>query len=479
MEWEEALLDELPRGVAGRDAVVPGARWSEPGELGEAWAYKRSSIFLGYRDGRGIGSTDDRHVLLCSGSRSGKGVSVIVPNLLLYSGSVLAIDPKGELARITARRRTALGQRIVVLDPFGTTGAPPAHFNPLAEIDPTALTAVDDAALLAEALVVQEGQGGEGQHWVNGARELIKGLILFALTLPLELRHLGTVREFFRTPAGLHEGKTIPGHRVALQGLANAGDAFGGLVAGIGNSFLGKDERELSGLISTADVQLGFLDSPPLTACLTRSDFKLSELKTSPMTVYLCLPASRMATHAKWLRAIINLSLAMCERVKKVPSPPLVFMLDEFPVLGHMRTLETAAGQIAGFGVKLFTVVQDLTQLQRLYKESWQTFIGNAGVSIFFGNSDAFTLDYVSKKLGTIGFDVLRATSGGSAHALSGAKLFQEQLQLTKLLEPHEIELTFARERERALILSPGEAPIILQRAKYYEDDAFKGMFDR
>lgn len=153
-------------------------------------------------------------------------------------------------------------------------------------------------------------------------------------------------------------------------------------------------------------------------------------------------------------------------------------MLDEFPVLGHMRTLEAAAGQIAGFGVKLFTVVQDLTQLQRLYKESWQTFIGNAGTTIFFGNSDAFTLDYLSKKLGTIGFDIIRATGGGSAHALSGNKVVQEQLQLTKLLEPHEVELVFARERERALVLCPGQAPLILQRARYYDDTPFKGMFD-
>lgn len=477
MSWDNDLLNELPRGVAGRDDMVPAARWAEPGELGEAWAYKRSSIFLGYRDGRGVGSADDRHVLLCSGSRSGKGVSLIVPNLLLYEGSVLAIDPKGELAKITARRRTAMGQRVVILDPFGTTGVAGNRFNPLAEIDPASLTAVDDAALLAEALVAQEGHGGDGQHWVNGARELVKGLILFILTLPPEHRHLGTMREFFRTPPVLKDGVTVPGHRVALQGLANAGNAFGGLVAGIGNSFLGKEERELSGLISTADVQLSFLDSPPLAACLMTSDFKLAELKNARMTVYLCLPASRMATHAKWLRAIVNLTLAMCERVKKIPKPPLVLMLDEFPVLGYMRTLEAAAGQIAGFGVKLFTVVQDLTQLQRLYKESWQTFIGNAGVSVFFGNSDAFTLDYVSKKLGTIGFDILRATGGGSAHSLGGNKIFQEQLQLAKLLEPHEVEMTFARERERALILSSGEAPIILQRAKYYEDEAFKGMF--
>ena len=60
---------------------------------------------LGRRDGRLIGWNDDRHVMTIAGSRAGKGVSLIVPNLLLYEGSALVIDPKGENARITAGRR--------------------------------------------------------------------------------------------------------------------------------------------------------------------------------------------------------------------------------------------------------------------------------------------------------------------------------------------------------------------------------------
>ena len=41
--------------------------------------------------------------------------------------------------------------------------------------------------------------------------------------------------------------------------------------------------------------------------------------------------------------------------------------------------------------MKLWTVLQDLTQIKRLYKESWETFIGNAGIHTFFGNVDLFT----------------------------------------------------------------------------------------
>ena len=55
--------------------------------------------FLAAAAGASIGWKDDRHVMTIAGSRAGKGVSLIIPNLLLYEGSALVIDPKGENAR--------------------------------------------------------------------------------------------------------------------------------------------------------------------------------------------------------------------------------------------------------------------------------------------------------------------------------------------------------------------------------------------
>jgi type IV secretion system protein VirD4 len=474
MDWEEELFRDTPRGLSNKADAVPRAQWAPP-SLGPVWKYSRSSIFLGYRDDQGVGCGDDRHVLLVAGSRAGKGVSYVIPNLLLYEGSVLAIDPKGELARETAKRRVAMGQKVIVLDPFGTTGLKSHRFNPLVEIDPRSETAIDDAALLADALVVDEG--AHDKHWVNGARELVKGLILFALMQPKENRNLATVRDVLRqAPQTGKDGKQIPGYRVGLMAMAKSGDAFDGLVSAIGNSFLGKEERELSSLISTADVQLGFLDSGPLQNCLSASDFSLADLKTSPVTVYLCLPATRIATHAKWLRVILTLALLMCERIKKIPKPPLLFVLDEFPALSYMRSIESAAGQIAGFGVKLFTIIQDLTQLKKLYEGSWETFIGNAGATIYFGNADVTTLEYLSNKLGTIGFDLQRTSSASPENIRSGAKAIEEQLAVHRLLEPHEVELMFARETRRALVLYPGRRPLIVQRAIYYDDPPLKEL---
>ena len=65
-----------------------------------------------------------------------------------------------------------------------------------------------------------------------------------------------------------------------------------------------------------------------------------------------------------------------------------------------MDMIENAAGYAAGFGLKLWIILQDLTQLKRHYKDGWETFLGNAGVVQAFGNSDLTTLEYLSKKLG-------------------------------------------------------------------------------
>ena len=437
------------------------------------------SVLLGFRDGRAIGCADDRHLMLVAGSRAGKGVSFVIPNLLLYEGSVLAIDPKGELARLTVERRVRrLRQQVHVLDPFEASGATTkplrAAFNPLSEIDAHSLTAVDDAALLADALIVDEGSGDK--HWTNAARELVKGLILFALLQPPERRHLGTVRAFFHARGVFEDGEPITGQAKHLREMQAHESAFDGVLSGIASAFLGKNDREFNSIVSAADVQLGFLDSRPLMDCLTKSSFRLADLKRGKTTVYLCLPAGRMATHAKWFRMVVTLAMVMCERVETKPEPPLLMLLEEFAALGHMRPVEIAAGQIAGFGVRIWTVLQDLTQLQRHYAQSWETFMGNSGATVFFGNADNTTLEYVSKKLGTIGFDVRRASGAGIDARLTGAKMIQEQLQLNRLLEPHEVEYMLAREKGRALVLYPGIHPLIVQRADFRDEDFLNGL---
>jgi type IV secretion system protein VirD4 len=480
--FQQGLQRELPRGLDGALGLPVEARWARLDELSDGWSHRDKDgrcvgIFLGYRGGKSIGSVDDRHVVTVAGSRAGKGVSLVIPNLLLYDGSVLAIDPKGELARTTKHARDTKGP-CFVLDPFGANRVYPTNsFNPLTEIDPASLTAVDDAAKVAEALIMMPERGE--MHWAESARLLLRSLILLTLTLPKATeRNLVTVRELLTLQHHrLSNGSDDAERREArLFVMMQRCMAFDGVVAQAGQSFASTETRERTSIFSTARTQTQFLDSLPLRATLKHSDFNLADLKRGTVSVFLSLPANRMEQHARWLRLIISLALLAFERDHAEPDIPVLLLLEELPVLGHMAAIESAAGQIAGFGVKMWSVLQDLTQLQKHYDKSWETFIGNAGVLTFFSNTDATTLRYVSEKLGTSAMlvDVPSGVTLGARR--SGAAESNKQLRVDPLLSPHEVERFFARQTGRLLVLAAGKPPVIVERALYYQDSGFEGL---
>ncbi len=485
-EFERELEADIARGKSDGQGRLTEARWGDPATLigGEPWTYRDSlnrvaGILLGYAGGRVIGHADDRHILTVAGSRAGKSVALLVPALLTYEGSVIVIDPKGDLARITARARKDMGQRIIILDPFGVTAVRTSSFNPLAELDPDSPTVVEDAGLVADSLIIQSQHDA---HFTETARGKVKTVILFVLTLPPEERHLTTVwRLISMTHRSVKEiqQRAECGPRTALlKLLAAQTDAFDGAIAAGANRFLEMSDRELAGVFSTAITQLEFLDGRVMGPVLESNDIRLSELKTGKATIYLCLPATRMGTHSRWLRVIINLALVALERERTKPDIPVLMVLDEFAVLGNMASVEKAAGLVAGFGVKLWTVLQDITQLERDYKKSWQTFVGNAGTITIWANTDKATLEYFSEMLGQTSVRIEQPTGSTAAQRLAGASGTREELRVQRLVAPNELEMLLARQKGRLLVKAPGFDPIIVKRITYYADKPFAGLFD-
>ena len=126
------------------------------------------------------------HLLTLAPTRAGKGVGTVIPNLLMVERSVLVIDPKGENARIAGEARRRFGD-VHILDPFGVSdtgkvsGPPSAAYNPLDRLTPDSLDLSEDAASLADALVMDPpGQVSEA-HWNEEAKALLSGLIMFCV----------------------------------------------------------------------------------------------------------------------------------------------------------------------------------------------------------------------------------------------------------------------------------------------------------
>lgn len=534
------MLDDLPRGVRERKSLrkqdAPLSSFVDPAQLisSEAFRYGPSKIFLGViggqvvleddtlgpdgeverlgeyvvTGGQPLGVGDDRHVVLCAGSRAGKGRSCLIPTLLGYAGSVIALDPKGELANVTARRRQALGQRVCIVDPFGITAerlAPlRAGFNPMALLESDSPTLVVDAGLIADALVLTPAGANVDPHWDESARAFIEGVILHVATWEdyEGRRTLITVRDLIaRGTSVSHDGDNIDGmaglqvEMEAGAGLLEAQSAvesderqrkrkrdLAALIAGAAADFFEKPEREQGSVLSSARRHTKFLDYEQLRESLApgpeAARFTLTDLKSAPegLTVYLCLPAGRMGTCSRWFRLFVNLVFEAMEREKSKPDIPVLAVLEEFHVLGHMQQLESAAALVAGFGMKLLIVLQDLTQLKRHYRDGWETFLGNAGCCIFFGNSDTTTLKYISERCGQTSLIVDRGSEVTQKQREGGATGASWSMEVRDLLTPEEVCRYFGRDddEQRQLVLRPGMSPAVMQRIKYDKHELFR-----
>ncbi|PZQ66297.1 MAG: conjugal transfer protein TraG [Variovorax paradoxus] len=378
--------------AAGRgNDLLGSARFGERGDVVKLERAGDLLIGRSAKSGKLLRYDGPAHLLTMAPTRSGKGVGTIIPNLLLADRSIICVDPKGENAHVTARARAARG-RVWCLDPFGVSGQPPARYNPLDRLDPGSLDLAEDANTLADALVHDApGQAGEA-HWNEEAKALIAGLVLHIVTTePADRRVLATVREHLTLP---------PARFAALLAAMADSPAASGLVARAANRQLGKSDREAAGVLSSAQRHTHFLDSPRIVASTAASDFAFADLKERIGTVFLVLPPDRLDTYARWLRLLIAQAITDMARSPAKPARPVLFLLDEFAALGRLEPVERAMGLMAGYGMQLWPILQDMHQLRATYGERAGTFMSNAGVIQAFGVNDHATADMLSRTLG-------------------------------------------------------------------------------
>ena len=416
--------------------------------------------------GRLLRYSGPAHLLTMAPTRSGKGVGTIIPNLLTADRSIICIDPKGENAMIAGDAREKFGP-VHILDPFGITGRPTAAFNPMDGFNPAGIDVAEDVSTLADALVFDEpGLSGDA-HWNEEAKALIAGLLLHIVaSAPNDQRNLSALRrDLTMAPAAfqnlLHE----------MQGTG----AINGLIARAANRHLGKSDREASGVLSAAQRHTHFLDSPRMTEVLSRSDFRFGDLKADKATVFLVLPPDRLAAYSRWLRLLVAQSLTEMARTAPSPhpsAPPVLYLLDEFAALGHLAPIERAMGLMAGYGVQLWPIVQDIHQLRATYGQRAGTFLSNAGVLQVFGVNDHDSARLVSDLLGqeTVVFNTAARALDSERTGLS----FAEQHVGRPLLTPDEVRNLHAKTE---LLFIAGQRPIVATKLRYYSDPEFVGLF--
>ena len=449
--------------------------WASDAEIEAAGLFDPKGSRIGHRDHMEVSTPmyydGAMHELLCAPSRSGKGTSVIIPKLLTHQGSVVVIDPKGENAMITAEHRRAMGHEVHIIDPDGITGMETSCYNPLDEMDAGDVSLVDDCMVLAEAKIVSSEKE---PFWTDSAKGLAQALIGEIATNPDERgeRHLGRFRDLI-----MMDGEDT---ETLFKRMAKSTRPF---VVNTGRQYLQMDEKTRSNVLATVQSQTQFLESPGIRESLSRSDFSFADLKTKPMSIYLVMPPEKLDSHGRFPRLLIEQALNLNARnIEQQPKEPVLFILDEMPALGRLPTVVKAFGLMAGYGLRVVAVCQNLSQLRTIYEDGWESFVANAGVIQYFGSRDKFTADYFSSLCGVQTVWSLSNAIGRSISKSFGANGSESSSTSdTDTISPVQRQLAYPDQLMRMpqgkqLLLVGNMNPIIADKKPWFEDPDLKDL---
>ena len=367
-------------------------------ERPENYIYEEGALLLGAYGKRGeaypIGIKTERHAITFAGSGAGKGAAVLIPNAKLWPHNLLCIDPKGEVAAETYKDRKKHGQKVYVIDPFEAAKIPKtcrASFNPLDGLDVNSPDIKEDIEAISDGIIRRDNP--ESSHWDDGAQSIISGLIAYLLLrAPKSKQNLIELRAIIRNGDSFAE---------VIEEMKNLQGCAGLCESGASAAYA----KEGGYFVSNAEKNTRWLDSERMKNSLVKTNFSMADLKQKPTSIYLVLPAKQLKNHGRFLRLFIRCALS--EMMNPMPDgsekgEECLFLLDEFFALGFIEEIMVSIGLMRSMGLKLWPVLQDIAQLEKLYgRDGMQTFFSNTDLHQFFGNTDPQTLDWISTRTGT------------------------------------------------------------------------------
>jgi type IV secretion system protein VirD4 len=332
-----------------------------------------------------------QHALLVVGPpRSGKTAGLVIPNVLAAPGAVVSTSTKPDVLTATQPGRTGLGS-CWLFDPSGTVDAPPGvgliRWSPVC-----ASRTWDDALLTARAIVGAArpgGRWGEAAHWTERAEALLAPLLHAAALEDADMRTvLGWV---LRKQSGAADGI------LARNNASIGADVLAGIVA--------TEDREQSGIWSTAASALGAYRSDSALAATAKPNFDPAALAAGADTVYICAPGRDQQLVAPLVVAFIEQarSGAYAAHRQGRNGPPLVLALDEVTNIAPIPDLPAMVSEGGGQGLATLACVQDLSQARQRWGPAADGFLSLFGAKVFLpGIADLATLDLVSRLGGEI-----------------------------------------------------------------------------
>lgn len=463
-----AVLGSLWRARWERHVTTYGsARWAIRRDLARAKLLGSEGVFLGTWQGDYLRHAGPEHVLAFAPTRSGKGVGLVVPTLLSWTGSCVVHDIKGENWQLTSGWRSKLGP-CIRFDPTDRTGP---RYNPLLEVRKGDFE-VRDVQNIADILVDPEGSAERRDHWDKTGYALLVAVILHVLYAEDDKSLAGCARFLAHPERTLFQ--TIERMRTThhLAGPDGKGRVHPKVAEGA-RAMLSKSENERSGVLSTTLTLLEVYTDPVIAHLTSASDWGVMDLVSAdqPVSLYLVVPPSDISRTRPLMRLILNqIGRRLTEELPGPSRRGLLLMLDEFPALGRLDFFETALAFLAGYNIRAFLITQSLNQIEKAYGPS-NSILDNCHVRIAFATNDERTAKRISDALGTK--TELRSQKNYTGHRLSpwlSHMMVSRQETQRALMTPGEVMQMPA---DKEVVMISGVAPILAKKIRYFKDRNF------
>ncbi|WP_323123163.1 type IV secretory system conjugative DNA transfer family protein [Burkholderia alba] len=405
-------------------------------------------------------------VMVVAPTRSGKGTAVAIPNLLTYSDSMVVLDVKGEAFDITSGFRQRCGQKVFRWAPFDASGY--SHrWNPLERIarsEPFERV----GRLQSIAARLYHSPDARNKFFYEQASDLFVALALhliemtgyctFGQVLRLATTPQKKVREHWND---LVQHEPRPG--VPLSG--DCMEAFARVLASPDDTMLN--------IVATFNSGLRLFSDPIVDLATSACDFDLGQVRRELMTVYVILPVKKLNVAS----LIGNLFFTdwIEENLDALPGqdPTLKYqclgLLDEFTALGRIDVLDKGNAFIAGYNLRLLTILQSKSQGEapELYgQHGMRTLVTNHGAMVVYPPRNDQDAKEISETLGTFTEQSTSNSRSFGRHSSRGTNTSDQRRalmldqELKGMDDDQEIVLGFKR-------------PILAEKAHYYADALF------
>lgn len=439
---------------------------------------EKNGIIVGKLGNKLLRFIGAQFVSLAAPTRGGKGVGIVIPNLLAWEQSVVVKDIKNECYRITSKyRQKILGQKVYRFAPFDRNTH---RFNPLDCIDMRDRARAElDLKNQAMGLYPLTGDPDK-DFWQHQAQNLFVATTF--LLWDMRQKSLTDMTLTYANLLRLHAGFDETQEDGSIEHIDFAQHARLCVQSGIAhpttadklNIYLMACEsgKTKSSIDSTFISPLTIFQNEIVEHATSTSDFDLRALRREKITIYFHVSANDLILAPQV--ANLFMSMVIANNIDELPETnptlkyQLLLLMDEFTAVGMLSIINKSVGFIAGYGLRLLIIYQSQGQLRAdkpngYGKDGAKAILDNIACKILYAPDNQEDAEEYSKVLGNRTVDKLSHSRGKtSSHSITDHG--------RPLLLPQEFRLI--GEFKEVVILNNSK-PILCNKAVYYNDPYF------